>query len=534
MTKLDQIKILDNKIKTNKAQYMLDRKNAEISAKSSGELDKYEYLTGEDLGYKPDALTQTKLEYSPLGKTLTFGSTKDDKKEGLLKRLANINKVNNLSNLRGINTNIYPRDIDYYRLNKDKIDRRRFYDAYNKLESLEEKFFMINEFYKNIEKFKNDDNILSDDTNKKNRFLNNTSIVYNNLLKRYKEEYLEKYKQHNEEWKKKYDYKNFNDLTDDKIFNIDLSWMYNLQLYDEISQDVADRYDKDKKSNGLKSIQTVLDSITNEHIKNKKDALEEFKTIKNNVKSENLKDIVKELELAIFEYDDDYDDDDDDDDDDEEPKYEENIAERTKMRRQKDALRTFAPPDPDSDGLSEWIVYDKDGFDSNGYNINGIKTNGFKKDGYNINGYDFLGLNKDCNNINGVKGVYDYKDTFVYNRYGYNEYGLNKNGFNRNGYNKYGFDEDGYNKYSYNKYGFNRNGLSENRLNKYGKKNIPGSGLKILTPQQMLAQLPILLAQIKAGNNSLELKNEIRQLLYSLYRSKQISKTVYKNLIATI
>ena len=184
MTKLDQIKILDNKIKANKAQYMLDRKNAEISAKSSGELDKYEYLTGEDLGYKPDALTQAKFEYSPLGKTVTVGSTKEDKKEGLLERLANINKANNLSNLRGINTNIYPRDIDYYRLNKDKFDMRRFNEAYNKLESLEEKFFMINEFYKNIENFKNDDNILSDDTNKKNRILNNTSRVYNNLLKR--------------------------------------------------------------------------------------------------------------------------------------------------------------------------------------------------------------------------------------------------------------------------------------------------------------------------------------------------------------
>ena len=61
-----------------------------------------------------------------------------------------------------------------------------------------------------------------------------------------------------------------------------------------------------------------------------------------------------------------------------------------------------------------------------------------------------------------------------------------------------------------------------------------GKGLIILTPQQMLTRLPILLAQIKAGNNSQELKNEIRQLLYSLYRSKKISKTVYKNLIATI
>ena len=64
--------------------------------------------------------------------------------------------------------------------------------------------------------------------------------------------------------------------------------------------------------------------------------------------------------------------------------------------------------------------------------------------------------------------------------------------------------------------------------------NPAGSGLKILAPQQMLTRLLILLAQIKAGNNSLELKKEIRQLLYSLYRSKQINKTVHKNLIATI
>ena len=342
MTKFDKVKILDNKIKANKAQYMLDRKNAETSAKSSGELDKYEYLTGEDLGYKPDALTQAKFEYSPFGKTLTFGSAKEDKKEGLLKRLANINKANNLYNLRGINTNIYPRGIDYYRLSKDKIDTQRLYEACNKLESLKEKFFMINEFYKKIKNFKDDDNILSDDINKKIRVLNNTSRVYNNLLKRYQDEYFGKYKQHNEEWEKKYDYKNFNDLTDDKIFNIDLSWMHNPQLHDEISQDVADRYNKDKKSNKLKSIQTFLDNISNEYIKNKKDALEEFKTIKNNVKSESFKDIVKELELAIFGYDYDY--------DDEEPRYEENIAERIKMRRQnkktdkKDASRTFAPP----------------------------------------------------------------------------------------------------------------------------------------------------------------------------------------------
>ena len=109
MIRFDQIKILDNKIKANKVQYELDRKKAGTSAKSRGELDKYEYLTGEDLDYKPDALTQAKFEYSPLGKTITFGSTKEDKKEGLLKRLANINKANDLHNLRYIKIHYSPK-----------------------------------------------------------------------------------------------------------------------------------------------------------------------------------------------------------------------------------------------------------------------------------------------------------------------------------------------------------------------------------------------------------------------------------------
>ena len=90
MTKFDQIKILDNKIKANKAQYMLHRKNAEISAKSSVNLDKYDYLTGEDLGYKPDVLTQAKFEYSPLGEVFKAGLDKYDKTEGLLKILKNV------------------------------------------------------------------------------------------------------------------------------------------------------------------------------------------------------------------------------------------------------------------------------------------------------------------------------------------------------------------------------------------------------------------------------------------------------------
>ena len=59
-------------------------------------------------------------------------------------------------------------------------------------------------------------------------------------------------------------------------------------------------------------------------------------------------------------------------------------------------------------------------------------------------------------------------------------------------------------------------------------------GLKILTPKQILQRLPIALAQVKAGNNSESLLNEIRQIVYSLYQSKQITKKVYNNIIKSI
>ena len=78
MTLTEQVKILDDKIKANKAQYDLDREAAKISALSSSELEKYEYLTGEDLGYKPDLIQKAKFEYSPLGKVFNKGLDESD------------------------------------------------------------------------------------------------------------------------------------------------------------------------------------------------------------------------------------------------------------------------------------------------------------------------------------------------------------------------------------------------------------------------------------------------------------------------
>ena len=93
MTRKEQVKILEDKIEANNAQYNLDRMNAEISAYSNGDLSKYKYLTKKDLNYKPNAFEQAKFEYSPLGKVFIDGLDKSDRKEGLLKKKLKILKI---------------------------------------------------------------------------------------------------------------------------------------------------------------------------------------------------------------------------------------------------------------------------------------------------------------------------------------------------------------------------------------------------------------------------------------------------------
>ena len=100
MTIKEQIKILDDKIKQNQADYDLYRQNAKILALSSGKLDKYEYLRGENLGYRPDPVQEANFEYSPLGKVFNKGLDANEKQEGLLKRLKDIeDKTGNQLNL---------------------------------------------------------------------------------------------------------------------------------------------------------------------------------------------------------------------------------------------------------------------------------------------------------------------------------------------------------------------------------------------------------------------------------------------------
>ena len=109
----------------NEAQYDLDRKAAKISALSSNNLDKYEYLTGEDLGLKPSTIEQTKFEYSPLGNIFNKGLDKDDQKEELFKRLKNIENAQ--KKLTSSNNN--DDDESIYYTSKSKSDDKDKMDS---------------------------------------------------------------------------------------------------------------------------------------------------------------------------------------------------------------------------------------------------------------------------------------------------------------------------------------------------------------------------------------------------------------------
>ena len=440
MTCKDQIKILNDNIKSNANQFKVDRLNAEISAFSSGDLNKYEFLARKDLKYKPNALDKARFDFSPLGQTFSTGLDKNVQgyqEEGVIKLLKDIrdglarappgpgappdssdeddnmpdleteeeaaeriadsydNRIKNFKNgIDKLNAKI--KDSELSNKEKDKLNKELI-ESNNKLEDFIEIFNDIgnedkDKVYSKLSKFKNN---MEDNINKLEKI----------------NEYLDKFD-------------NKMSVLNDKIFKINYT----------IKNKTLTSAEKDKLQNKIKDLESQKNSINNElshavHIRKKKFP-EKFKKFEEIKKSEFKES--KESDEDYF-----------------------NFFDESRIHK---CIHT---------------KYDFGGFDRNGFDINGFDRNGFDIDGFDINGFDRNGFHKntktkyDFNNfdINGLN-----KDTeSIYDRNGFDRYGVNqytKDKYDRNGFVRYGvnqytkdkYDIDGFDIDSFDRYGFDRNG----------------------------------------------------------------------------
>ena len=379
MTRKEQVKILNDKIEANNAQYNLDRMNAEISACSSGDLPKYEYLTEKDLGYKPDAFEQAKFEYSPLGKVFTDGLDKSDRKEGLLKRLKNIegrsnNQLLTIKNIprpaiKGENND----DVnDEYKTIEDfkqeLIDKKILHlDGVKKFDNIVDKWKQTKNkkiVYKNIDAkvgtqkfniYEIFENYLNNNIDyrginriekcikdgiemyKKRRRTDKNKSIINNSNKVVKGIELFKIMIDNDEFKIPREYYA-------KSNNINLDWMNDKNGYKQTADEAGADYMKGKNDNELELIKNFITKINNGSI-NKNKAGNEFRKLKQKVSNDRLRqDLIKDLERYMFG--------EDIESIEPEEKYEERIAERVKTRRQ-NTQKTFASSSPPKKDYSE-------------------------------------------------------------------------------------------------------------------------------------------------------------------------------------
>ena len=216
----DQIKILDRKIKKNEALYDLDREAAKISALSSNNLDKYEYLTCEDLSLKPSTVEQAKFEYSPLGQIFNKGLSEDHKKEGISKTLENI-KDKNDELLKTFSTTNKANKIPKIN-NQSKIliystqysfAKFRNIDDIKEL-SLDSMHKKLSDFHKKFTRFKVVAPRTKDKKILKNKVLSNARNLYNDLYYIYKDKYNEKINSLDTKNNKKLDYKKLRFIDD--------------------------------------------------------------------------------------------------------------------------------------------------------------------------------------------------------------------------------------------------------------------------------------------------------------------------------
>ena len=369
MTRKEQSKILDDKIKANNAQYNLDRMNAEISAYSSGDLPKYEYLTKKDLGYKPDAFEQAKFEYSPLGKVFTDGLDKSDKKEGLLKRLKNIEDksnnqllaIKNISRpaIKGRNGNGNGNDIDIGDDNYKKIQdykKELIDDGILNKNNVEEFDNIINKWAQTKDKdvlyINNEDKIST-------RKLDLYDIFYSYLKKDISYEDIKGLRNNIGLAVKYYPNENKSIINNSNkvikgtdliillidndnlriprkyyakpLDNTNLSWIKNKDEYEHVADDAGSDYVKGNNDKEFKIIKDFITKINNGKI-NESNTASEFKKLKQKVNNDKLKhDPVKYLEKSLFG--------EDIESIEPEEKYQESIIKRVKKQKRQDTQK---------------------------------------------------------------------------------------------------------------------------------------------------------------------------------------------------
>ena len=381
MTRKEQNKILDDKIKANNAQYNLDRLNAKISAYSSGNLPKYEYLTNKDLGYKPDEFEQAKFEYLPLGKVFTDGLDKFGRKEELLKIFKNIEDRSNNQLLAIKNI---PKPAIKGENNDDVNDKYKTIQDF-KQELIDKNILLkrgVKKFDNIINKWKQtkDKEIAFEKVDAKvnTKKINIYKIFKNYLNKKYDYKRIDEIEKNIEDGIEIYQNKPRTDknkriinnsnkiikaielfkslINNDEIIipeeykvkpnnNVDLDWMNDKDGYEETAEGVDTKYMKEENNNELKLIKDFITKINNGTINNKNKAGDEFRKLTQKVTNYDLRyDFIKELERDLF----------GEDIESIEPKekYEESIAERVKTRRQ-NTQRTFAPSSPPKKDYSE-------------------------------------------------------------------------------------------------------------------------------------------------------------------------------------
>ena len=179
----DELKICDDKIKANQAQYDLDKEAAKTSALSSKDLDKYEYLTDEELALKPEPVEIKQVEHSPLAQIITKGIKKDDK----------VNKTTKYVDL------MYNSVFNFNKYNVSNFD---------KITSVDSQFDVLKGFHKEFIKLKGVKSKYDNTKQKKITMLNHALLLYDELISIYKKEYNQIFKSNDKQLRVKHYYKN--------------------------------------------------------------------------------------------------------------------------------------------------------------------------------------------------------------------------------------------------------------------------------------------------------------------------------------